>query len=136
MLDEVSAGVVVYRGESPRKYLLLHYPAGHWDFPKGHIEEGETEETAALRELREETGIKEDEVEINEDFMEEIEYFYNRKNELSHKKVIYFLGKAEKEDITISEEHQGHIWLPYEEAKKKVTFRNAKALLEKAHDYL
>lgn len=132
MFAEVSAGVLVYCLESPREYLLLHYPAGHWDFPKGHIEEGENEKEAALRELFEETGIKEDEIELHKDFREEIEYFYKRGNELSHKKVIYLLAGTEKKEVRISEEHQGYTWLPYEEALDKVTFRNAKDLLKKA----
>lgn len=136
MMDEISAGVLVYRGDDPKKYLLLHYPSGHWDFPKGHIEEGENARDTALRELREETGIKEDEVEFHEDFREEIEYFYKKRNELSHKKVIYFLGRSEKKDVIISEEHQGFIWLPFEEAKEKVTFRNARNLLEKGDEKL
>ena len=47
--DEVSAGgVVFYRGDA-LVYLLLYYPAGHWDFPKGNVEPGETPEKAALR---------------------------------------------------------------------------------------
>ncbi len=135
-MDEISAGVLVYRDTDPKKFLLLHYPSGHWDFPKGHIEEGESEKDTALRELREETGIVEEEVELHDDFKEEIEYFYKKRDELSHKKVIYFLGRSEKEGITLSEEHQGFEWLPYEEAKSKVTFRNARNLLEKADEEL
>ncbi|GIR00514.1 MAG: hypothetical protein CM15mP9_2170 [Methanobacteriota archaeon] len=38
--------------------LLLQYPQGHWDFPKGHVEEGDADKRAtAARELKEETGI-------------------------------------------------------------------------------
>ncbi|MEF8873345.1 MAG: NUDIX domain-containing protein [Candidatus Thermoplasmatota archaeon] len=136
MMDEISAGIVVFRDESPRKYLLLHYPAGHWDFPKGHIEEGEKELETALRELEEETGIEKSELELKEDFKEEIEYFYKKRDELSHKKVIFHLGETEKEEVELSVEHQGFTWLPFEEAKEKVTFRNARNLLEKARDHL
>ncbi len=136
MLDEISAGILVFRDESSRKYLLLHYPAGHWDFPKGHIEEGETELETALRELEEETGIRESELELKEDFREEIEYFYKKRSELAHKKVIFLLGETKKEEIEISFEHQGFSWLPFEEAIEKVTFRNARDLLEEAEDHL
>ena len=57
MIDERSAGAVVfYMGEnSEPEYLLLHYSAGHWDFPKGNIEAGENEKQTATREIREET---------------------------------------------------------------------------------
>ena len=52
---EHSAGVVLFRQmKDYREYLLLHYPSGHFDFPKGHLEEDETEREAAFRELEEE----------------------------------------------------------------------------------
>ena len=136
MLEEISAGVLVYREAGPIKYLLLHYPAGHWDFPKGHVEEDESMEETALRELREETGIGEDEVYLRNGFRETIDYLYKKRGELSHKKVIFFLGKTEKKRVSISREHQGYLWLPFQEAKQKVTFRNARKLLEKSKDYL
>ncbi|MBS3781691.1 MAG: NUDIX domain-containing protein [Candidatus Thermoplasmatota archaeon] len=136
MLEEVSAGVLVYREAETVKYLLLHYPAGHWDFPKGHVEEDESIEETALRELREETGIGEDEIDLKNGFKETIDYIYKKRGELSHKKVIYFLGKTEKKEVKISKEHQGYRWLPFQEAKQKVTFRNARKLLEKSKDFL
>ncbi len=136
MLEEVSAGVLVYRESQPIKYLLLHYPAGHWDFPKGHVEANESMKETALRELREETGIGDDEIELRNGFKETIDYLYKKRGELSHKKVVFFLGKTEKEEVKISEEHQGYLWLSFEKAKQKVTFRNAKKLLEKSKEFL
>ncbi|MBD3304395.1 NUDIX domain-containing protein, partial [Candidatus Woesearchaeota archaeon] len=50
-----SGGIIFNNG----KYLLVkHKEGGHWDFPKGHAEEGETEEETALREIYEETGLR------------------------------------------------------------------------------
>lgn len=51
---EQSAGGLVVRN---REVLLIRDRYGRWTFPKGHLEEGETERQAALREVREETGI-------------------------------------------------------------------------------
>ncbi|MFW6196710.1 MAG: bis(5'-nucleosyl)-tetraphosphatase [Thermoplasmatota archaeon] len=136
MIEEISAGVIIYREAEPRQFLLLHYPAGHWDFPKGHVEENETAIQTALRELEEETSIEEDDVELKDDFKETIDYFYKKRGDLAHKKVIYLLGKSDTEDVEISNEHQDYIWLPYEKALKKLTFRNAKNLLEKAKEKL
>lgn len=57
-------------------FLLLLNSKGHWDFAKGHIKKGETEEQAAVRELKEEAGI---EAELKEGFREKITYwFYDR----------------------------------------------------------
>jgi bis(5'-nucleosidyl)-tetraphosphatase len=131
MPSEKSCGVVVFReGREGRLYLVLHYEEGHWDLPKGHVEAGEAETQTALRELREETGIKE--VELVFGFRETLEYFYRREGKTMHKEVVFFLGKAASADVTLSFEHVGFEWLPYAKALEKLTFRNAKELLGKA----
>jgi bis(5'-nucleosidyl)-tetraphosphatase len=57
-VDERSAGAVVFYEEpTGLQYLLLKYGAGHWDFPKGHIEKNENEMAAVLSEVKEDTGI-------------------------------------------------------------------------------
>ena len=45
MIKEHSAGAVLYGHfvNDETKFLLLHYASGHWDFPKGNVEAGETE---------------------------------------------------------------------------------------------
>ena len=133
--DEKSCGVVLFKEDGEKiEYLLLHYPSGHWEFPKGHIEEGEDEIQTAKRELWEETGI--DRIEIIPGFREPIAYKFRNKGKPSHKQVIFFLAKTAIDEITISFEHQGFIWLPYEEALKKVTFENARNILNKAQAHI
>ena len=71
--DEKSCGVVLFREEKGEYlFLILHYPGGHWDLPKGHVEEGETEHETANRELLEETGIAD--LEFVDGYREEISY--------------------------------------------------------------
>ena len=49
---EHSAGAVIFRKENERPlYLLLHYEAGHWGCAKGHVENSETIEETARREI-------------------------------------------------------------------------------------
>ena len=57
MRYEISAGVILFRHQPQRAYLILNY-GSHWDFPKGHIEPGEDPAATARRELHEETGIQ------------------------------------------------------------------------------
>ena len=59
MIREKSCGALVYRKKQDRLELLLirHKNGGHWSFPKGHVETGETEPQTALREIKEETGL-------------------------------------------------------------------------------
>lgn len=131
--NEYSAGVVIHAG-SPRQYLLLHYPSGHWDFPKGHIEAGETELQAALREVTEETGIAT--VEIHTGFRHAFEYFYKRGAANVRKTVVYFVGRVEPQAVRVSHEHRGFVWLPFEKALAKITYRNAKDLLSAAERFV
>jgi bis(5'-nucleosidyl)-tetraphosphatase len=122
--DEKSCGIVLFREQDKEKlFLLLHYPGGHWDFPKGHVEEGEEEKETATRELLEETGIAD--VWFVDGFREEIAYHHGDEK-ISHKQVIFFLGKTKFQDVRISHEHKAFEWLPYNEAMDRLTYNNAK----------
>ncbi|MFA6918279.1 MAG: bis(5'-nucleosyl)-tetraphosphatase [Candidatus Gracilibacteria bacterium] len=133
--DENSCGVLAFRNENgTRKYLLLHYPSGHWDFPKGHVEKGENRHQTALRELEEETGISD--FEFVKDFEHAISYRYNKDGKPSHKQVIFFLGETRTSEVKLSFEHKGFLWLPYEQAIRKLTFENARKILRASEKFL
>lgn len=133
--EEFSAGVIVYREQgAQRVYLLLHYPGGHWDFPKGHLENSESERQAAERELTEETGIVD--INIHPDFQDVMIYYFKRQGRLIKKTVTFFLGWTSDSTVKISHEHQGYLWLDYESCLKKITFENARAMLRRAEQYL
>lgn len=130
MIEERSAGAVLFN-ETPngRMYLLLNYPSGHWDFVKGNIEKGEAIRDTVIREIKEETGILD--VEFVNGFEDRIEYYYQRNGELVHKEVVFFLAKTKTTSIKISEEHLGFTWLGFDSALKKLTYKNAKNVMEK-----
>ncbi len=132
---EKSCGAVIFRLEDgSRLYLLLHYEEGHWDFPKGHVEQGESEEQTVRREVEEETGIAE--LHFEPLFRERISYFFKRNGKSVPKEAVFFLAMAQKKEVRLSNEHIGFVWLPYESALKKITYRNAKELLGKAEKAL
>ena len=133
MIEERSAGAVLFRETSSDKmYLLLNYPSGHWDFVKGNIEEGETLKETVIREIREETVITD--VSFVDDFEDKVEYHYQRDGELVHKEVVFFLAKTNTESIKISHEHQGFVWLGYNDALKKLTYKNAQNVMKKVRN--
>ncbi|MEO9363970.1 MAG: NUDIX domain-containing protein [Nitrososphaera sp.] len=135
MVDERSAGaVVVFTSDSKPEYLLLHYTAGHWDFPKGNIEAGETEREAAVREIREETGIAD--IEFVEGFSNTISYKYRRARRLVDKQVVFFLALTKTRDVTISHEHIGFAWKSYDDAMEQLTYKSARNLLEAAAQFM
>ena len=129
-MREESCGAVIY---SDHEFLLLHYEAGHWGFPKGNRERGETKLETARREIEEETGLTELEF---TDFEESINYFYKREGKTIYKTVTYFLAKSKTKKAKISWEHTGFEWLPYEKALNKLTYQNAKEVLQAAKSYL
>ena len=130
MIEERSSGAVLFNETNSGKiFLLLNYPSGHWDFVKGNIEKGETLQQTAIREIREETGITD--VEFIDDFEDKIEYNYYRAGDLVHKEVIFFLAKTKTNDVKISHEHLGFVWLSFDDTLKKLTYDNAKKTMEK-----
>ncbi len=138
-----SIGVVLFRQSeskglkhqpASREYLILHYAAGHWEFPKGGQDSGETDEQTLKRELLEETGISK--VDLMPGFQHEFTYFFREKGQLIRKTVFFYLGRTDEKIVRLSFEHKDFSWLPYDEAKTKLTHKSAKELLEKADAYL
>ena len=144
---ERSAGAVIFRESGKgREYLLLHHQSvnskrasrpvstGHWSFPKGHVEKGETTEETVRREVKEETGITK--LEFIPNFKETIRYFVNYDGQKRLKFVAFFLTKTKQKNIIISFEHQGFAWLSYEEAIAAVTYRSDKQVLKAAEAFI
>ncbi len=141
---EVSAGAVVFR-TSPRgdrQFLLLQYRAGHWEFPRGHMEVGETEQETALREICEETGITD--VRIFSGIRTTMQFSYvargeeyrKRKNDKAcavvWKRVIFLAAEVPMDAaVRISHEHITYRWVNYEHAMNMLTFRNARGVLSR-----
>ncbi len=135
MLREKSCGAVVFLTKDDKTlYLLLNYAAGHWDFVKGNVEPNENEKQTVVRELREETSITE--AAFLEGYRESISYFYRRQGLTVHKEVVFYLMESKTEKVELSFEHVGYIWLDYKNAMEKLTFKNARDILQKAHSFL
>ena len=135
---ERSAGFIVYvdpdAEHAERLYLLLDY-GKHWDYAKGHVEKGEDDLTAAIRELEEETGI--DDAEPITGFSHELEYFFRHpKRGLIKKTAVFFLARARDTQVEVSHEHDAYAWLPLGLALKRLTYPNARKALELAAAFL
>lgn len=129
MSYEKSCGAIVFRKYHGNTELLLikHTIGGHWSFPKGHVEAGETEEETALREIMEETSV---EVELCPGFREMVTYSPKRDVQ---KDGIYFLGRAKNFDYVPQESEIAQIkWVEINLAHAFLTYDNDKQLVNKA----
>ena len=134
MIEERSAGVILFNKVDDIQFLVLKYPSGHWDFVKGNIEEGEGEEETVKRELFEETGINN--LEIHQGFNEKAEYNYYKKNNKVHKIVSYYLAETNQKQVKLSFEHLDYKWSNYEDLMKLITFENSKEILKKGNEII
>ncbi len=132
-LYESSCGAVVFRDiRGEVRYLLIkNKHSANWGFPKGHIEENETKQETAYREVLEETGIH---ISIIDGFESTSRYKIKDKIE---KKVTIFIGTTKDTSTIIQQsEIEDYIWLTYDRAMSLLKFENDKNILKSANEYL
>lgn len=129
---ETSCGVVLVNLGT---VLLLQYPQGHWDLPKGHVEATDSDNfETAKRELSEETGIIE--FEFVDGFEYRTEYSFTHKTKIRNKQVFWYLATTEKMSISLSKEHRDYMWLDWVQAIELVTHEETKGVLTTAHEFM
>ena len=134
-MGEKSVGAIIFRKENGKiRYLVLLYPAGHWDYVKGHVETGESSTETLVREAEEETRLID--LEIIPGFNERISYEYTSNGEKIPKEVVFMLAETKTEEIKLSFEHKDYKWLEFDKALKQVTFKTAKDVLKKADKFI
>lgn len=130
---ETSAGGVVYRLENGEPvFLLIRDSYRNWGFPKGHLEDAEAPHVAAVREVREETGL--DDVELDGE-IDTIDWFFRFRGKLVHKVCHFYLMHTERED-TVPQKEEGITackWARFDEAARLVSYANAREVLLRAN---
>lgn len=129
MVNEKSCGAIVYRKFHGNTEILLikHVNSGHWSFPKGHVENDETEIETAIREIKEETGL---DVIIDPTFRETVSYSPRKDTQ---KIVVYFIAKAKSYDFIPQEEEISEIkWVEIGRAASVLTYENDRSIVNRA----
>jgi 8-oxo-dGTP pyrophosphatase MutT (NUDIX family) len=132
-----AAGFVVVRWASgaPRLLVLRNALRGEWGFPKGHLDDGEDDYAAAVRELAEETGI--DTFRLVPGFQHRMRHVLPEgRNQGLTKETVYFLAEAAPERVELSKEHDAARWCALEEAVAILPFEQLRALAREACQYL
>ena len=133
--SQVSAGGVVYRPEADTHQVALICVGAsrRWQLPKGLVDAGESEDEAALREVKEETGL----TGTLHSPIDTIEYWYygdlgGRK--VRFHKVVHFYLIAYASGSTDDHDHEVHEarWFPIDEAREILAFKNEKNIMDKA----
>jgi bis(5'-nucleosidyl)-tetraphosphatase len=143
MAVEHSAGGIIYRKtrQGTLRFLLIFSARNKiWGFPKGHIESGETEHQAALREIKEETGLKNISVTLGfreEDVYCAISHRGKSKGRSIEKHSIYFLYETQEAAITVdNREIVDYKWVSIAAAMSLIGFASLQSILQKAYDRL
>ncbi|HBL00046.1 MAG TPA: NUDIX hydrolase [Microcoleaceae bacterium UBA10368] len=135
MKDECFGIVPIFTNETDSLFLLIQHQAGHWGFPKGHANPGESAIETAKRELEEETGIRDCEVLEEPSFVEH--YSFVKEGEPIEKTVTYFLAFVNSMEVQLqAEEIQNSAWICFEEAVKLITFDANRQVLREVKAYL
>ena len=138
-----SAGVIVFRDDSPRSYLLMRSALTRrpvWEFPKGALEAGESELEAAERELLEETGLGAGDYTLLDGFQDEERYYFTRGAGadlcLIQKRVDYFLAEWQRGEVQLSREATRYEWATADDAMKMLRFPEKRRVLTRAVEWL
>ena len=129
---ETSCGVVLVNYGA---VLLLQYPQGHWDLPKGHVEADDSDRKATMRrELAEETGIAD--VTVLDGFEERTEYTFRHKGKRQSKEVYWYVAETETLDVSLSHEHRGYLWLDWDQALDTITHDETRSVVRLAQQFV
>ena len=134
MTYEVSCGAVVFtRTDEGLRYVITQSTAGWYGFPKGHMENGETEQQTALREIREEVGL---DVRLLDGFRIVKEHPLPQKPGVM-KRVIYFAAEYADQPIRPQPEEVAQAKLmSFDEAMSVFQFENSRDVLRAAKNWL
>ncbi|MBE6902494.1 MAG: NUDIX domain-containing protein [Ruminococcaceae bacterium] len=131
---EKSCGAIVYRKHYGNTEILLikHIKSGYWSFPKGHMEQGETEIQTAVREIKEETNI---DISIDDPSFRETVIFNPRRD--TRKEVVYFVARATSHEVKAQEEEISEIrWVEISQAPQHLAYDNDKLIVNRVRAFL
>ncbi|HEX7259926.1 MAG TPA: NUDIX domain-containing protein [Candidatus Saccharimonadia bacterium] len=132
-IREYTAGGMVFRRRGAGKIdiLMIQDRKGRWTIPKGHVEEGESFEETATREISEETGLKHL---VIRDKLDKIFFFYRREGSLIYMTTHIFLIEALSDtDALVPEDSEGIVdvkWFNTEEALKTIEYKDTEQLFK------
>jgi 8-oxo-dGTP pyrophosphatase MutT (NUDIX family) len=133
--EQSAGGVVVRLADGVPLFLLIRDSYGHWGFPKGHLERGERADVAAIREVREETGLNGVSLVAS---IATIDWYFRFRGALIHKNCEFFLMETSVQ-ATRPQKSEGITacrWSTLDEARRLIAYDNARDVLARASEML
>jgi 8-oxo-dGTP pyrophosphatase MutT (NUDIX family) len=133
--DEAFGIVPILQQLESYQFLLIQHHAGHWGFPKGHADPGESALQAACREFEEETGITDYHLMKDLSFSEQ--YNFHRNGTMFEKTVVYYPAFVQSATVKYQRaEIRAYAWEDYDAAIARLSFNGAKQILTDVYQYL
>jgi 8-oxo-dGTP pyrophosphatase MutT (NUDIX family) len=130
-VPELAAGAVIFSAEDSRVLVIHESEEDRWCFPKGHVDPGESLRDAALREIREETGLAE--VALLEELGDVAYRFYQpRHGRNVYKITVYYLGRTAERDVRLEPIFDRHEWIELADARARLPFESDRKMIEAA----
>jgi 8-oxo-dGTP diphosphatase len=129
-----AGGVVYHQAPQGRVFLLIRDPYGRWSLPKGHLEDNESDDEAALREVAEETGVHA----TLGALISQIRYHFPAHGRTVEKRVSFFLMQADTTELTpqTAEGISDVGWFSAERALQLIDYDQVRQVFTKALDML
>jgi len=137
-IEEVSAGgLVLDRSSTPWKAALIARVDRRgrliWSLPKGHVEAGETNEQAAIREVEEETGIQSSVLML----LGTIDFWFMAAEKRIHKTVHHFILDAQGGELSDEDREVDEVaWIPIGEVEGKLAYPDERKLMARVPELL
>ena len=135
VVERSAGGVVVRRIHDTLHVLVIRDPYRKWGLPKGHVEDGETDQQTALREVAEETGLAD--LRLGSELVT-IDWFFNADGRRVHKFTTFYLMHSDRGE-PVPELREGIsecAWVPLERAHERISYDNASEVVKIAQQVI